>query len=98
MAAVTEQFIDNNAVVVFSKTYCPYCVKAKGLFDRLNVKYVAVELDTRNDGSQIQGYLAQKTGQRTVPNIFIKKQHIGGCDDLHSLHANGQLQKLIAQL
>ncbi|KAI8814679.1 thioredoxin-like protein [Cladochytrium replicatum] len=95
---VVESSIAENSVMVFSKSYCPYCRRAKGLLDSLNVKYTAIELDNREDGGDIQQYLAQKTGQRTVPNIFIKQQHIGGCDDLHAKNANGSLKPLLSQL
>lgn len=46
-------------------------------------------------GSAIQQYLQEKTGQRTVPNIFINEQHIGGCDDLMKLNGSGELKKLL---
>jgi glutaredoxin 3 len=59
-------------------------------------EFFVIELDEVEDGDAIQAYLAQKTGQRTVPNIFIKQQHIGGCDDLLRIKASGQLQKLLA--
>lgn len=48
------------------------------------------------DGAAIQDYLQQKTGQRTVPNIFINQKHIGGCDDLLSAERSGSLQKALA--
>lgn len=46
-----------------------------------------------SDGPAIQDYLLSKTHQRTVPNIFIKEKHIGGCDDLHSINRD-QLKKM----
>ncbi|KAJ3038643.1 Glutaredoxin-1 [Rhizophlyctis rosea] len=93
---LVESAIKDNKAVVFSKSYCPYCTKAKRLLDSLNVKYQLYELDQRDDGSAIQGYLADKTGQRTVPNIFISQQWVGGCDDLHAKHSNGSLKPLLA--
>lgn len=59
------------------------------------IEFFVMELDKENNGSAIQQYLAEKTGQRTVPNIFINEQHIGGCDDLLSAKANGSLKKLL---
>lgn len=60
-------------VVIFSKTYCPYCVKAKqavgSVMDMSNV--VVVELDKRPDGDAIQDYLLSITGGRSVPRVFI---------------------------
>jgi glutaredoxin 3 len=55
-----------------------------------------IELDEESEGSDIQAYLADKTGQRTVPNIFINGEHIGGSDDLAKLNSSGQLKKLVA--
>ncbi|KAJ3245230.1 hypothetical protein HDU78_009710 [Chytriomyces hyalinus] len=92
---LTEAAIASNKVVVFSKTHCPYCRKAKALLDSLGAQYEAVELDQRADGSEIQAYLAEKTGQRTVPNVFIGGKQIGGCDDVHALHAKGGLKPLL---
>ncbi|KAK4047972.1 Glutaredoxin [Microbotryomycetes sp. JL221] len=94
-AAVNEK-ISGQKVVVFSKSYCPYCKKAKSLFDSLNQEYEAIELDQMEEGSDWQAYLAELTGQRTVPNIFIDGKPIGGSDDLRELHSNGKLKQLLA--
>ncbi|KAI9322057.1 glutaredoxin [Zopfochytrium polystomum] len=94
-AKLIDATIAQANVAIFSKSYCPYCQKAKALFDSLNVPYTALELDQRDDGSDIQSVLASKTGQRTVPNIFIAGQHVGGCDSVHALHAKGELKKLL---
>ena len=51
-----------------------------------------------SEGGEVQAYLAQKTGQRTVPNIFVKGQHLGGCDDLMRASQSGELNKLVASL
>ncbi|XP_022993775.1 glutaredoxin isoform X2 [Cucurbita maxima] len=75
-----KQIVASNPVAVFSKTSCPYCVQVKRLLTGLGANFKAVELDTESDGSEIQAALAQWTGQRTVPNVFIGGKHIGGCD------------------
>ncbi|KAG2203369.1 hypothetical protein INT47_010067 [Mucor saturninus] len=92
---LVEKIIESNKVVVFSKSYCPYCVKAKAVLKEFGVEFFVMELDKENNGSAVQQYLAEKTGQRTVPNIFINQQHIGGCDDLLAAKANGSLKKLL---
>ncbi|XP_071748630.1 thioredoxin reductase 1, cytoplasmic isoform X2 [Lepeophtheirus salmonis] len=76
-----KQVIDGNVVTIFSKTTCPFCVKVKKLFDSLKVNYLTIELDLLENGSAIQQSLADKTGQRTVPNVFINGDHLGGADD-----------------
>ncbi|KAI8575959.1 hypothetical protein K450DRAFT_179999 [Umbelopsis ramanniana AG] len=91
-----EEIIANNKVAVFSKSYCPYCRRAKEALKSITSEFFVIELDEADDGAAIQDYLQQKTGQRTVPNIFINQKHVGGCDDLLSLKSSGELQKLLA--
>ncbi|KAI0249526.1 thioredoxin-like protein [Lactifluus subvellereus] len=94
---LVNQTIAENKVVIFSKSYCPYCKSAKDLFATrfpdVNVK--VLELDLRDDGPEIQGYLSQLTNQRTVPNVFINKKHIGANDDLQALHKTDRVQSLL---
>ena len=78
----------STAVLIFSKSYCPYSTKAKGV---LLDKYVidpapyVVELDQHPLGSQIQAKLAEMTGRKTVPNILISGKSIGGSDEIADL-------------
>ncbi|KAF8835964.1 putative glutathione transferase, partial [Paxillus ammoniavirescens] len=74
-------------IVVFSATYCPYSKATKSYFaDNYPTETVeVVELDTRDDGFQIQDYLLQKTGARTVPRTFIRGSSIGGNSDLQQM-------------
>ena len=58
--------MEQHKIVIFSKTYCPHCTRAKAIFDKLGKAYHAIELDVVQHGREIQNYLAQKTGQRTV--------------------------------
>lgn len=67
----------------------------KKLFTDLGVTFKAVELDSESDGSEIQAALAQWTGQRTVPNVFIGGNHIGGCDSTTNLQNQGKLVPLL---
>ncbi|KAL8377460.1 hypothetical protein RB595_008240 [Gaeumannomyces hyphopodioides] len=80
-----QQLIDDNAVMVFSKSYCPYCTATKRKLTDLSAKFNAIELDQMADGGDIQDALEGMTGQRSVPNIFIAKKHIGGNSDLQAL-------------
>jgi glutaredoxin 3 len=90
-----KKLIAENNVVVFSGTYCPYCDRAKALLSKLGVKYLAVEIDTREDGDEIFEAVKEMTGQHTIPNVFVKGRSIGGCDDTHNLHREGKLLPLI---
>ncbi|TID24126.1 glutaredoxin domain-containing protein [Venturia nashicola] len=77
-----QGIIDDNAVAVFSKSNCPYCRATKSLLSSFGAKYYTIELDQVDDGAAIQDALEEITNQRTVPNIFIGKKHIGGNADL----------------
>ncbi|XP_002973274.2 glutaredoxin [Selaginella moellendorffii] len=82
---------EHNPVVIYSKSWCPYCSKVKGLFKKLGVKVVVVELDELVEEADVQAALKRMTGQSTVPNVFIGGKHVGGCDDTHRLHSQGKL-------
>uniref|UniRef100_A0A8C6UKC1 thioredoxin-disulfide reductase (NADPH) n=1 Tax=Neogobius melanostomus TaxID=47308 RepID=A0A8C6UKC1_9GOBI len=91
-----QTLIDSNQVMVFSKSYCPFCIKVKDLFKELQVDCNVVELDLIEDGTNYQEMLLQMTGQKTVPNVFINKTHIGGCDKTMQAHKDGSLQQLLS--
>lgn len=61
-----------------------------------NVQVVSHELDQMGNGSAIQNQLASMTGQRSVPNVFVNNQHVGGNDDTQAASRNGSLAKLLA--
>ncbi|KAK0530981.1 Glutaredoxin [Tilletia horrida] len=94
---IAENLIADKKIAVFSKSYCPYCKKAKEIIAKLNLdsEVGIIELDQDSDGADIQAYLADKTGQRTVPNIFIGGKHVGGSSDLVELESKGELKKLV---
>ncbi|KAJ2987560.1 hypothetical protein NUW58_g4437 [Xylaria curta] len=83
-----RQILKKSPVVIFSKTYCPYSKRAKGV---LLEKYIiepapyVVELDEHPLGSKLQALLAEKTGRKTVPNILVDGVSVGGGDDIAGL-------------
>jgi len=89
--ATIEKSIKTNLIMIFSKTYCPYCNRVKDLFRTLAVPFTSMELDELPDGEQYQDELQVKTGSRSVPRVFIKGNFIGGCDDTFALHKKGEL-------
>ncbi|KAL2641397.1 hypothetical protein R1flu_008984 [Riccia fluitans] len=98
MALVKAQnLVSKNPVVVFSKSYCPYCKKVKQLLSSLGAKFTPIELDLEDDGDEIQSALAEWTKQRTVPNVFIGGQHVGGSDAMSSKHSAGELVPLLKE-
>jgi len=83
-------------VVVFSKSYCPYCEKTKALFADLGVDIKVHELDLMgDDGPPLQMALLDMTGQKSVPNVFVKGKHIGGNDDTQAAAQSGALQEAL---
>jgi glutaredoxin len=91
-----DQNINDNVLMIFSKSYCPYCKNAKDAAEKLGQAYHAIELDLVDNGDEIQDELEVKTQQRSVPNIFVKGTHVGGCDDFLTKVENGTVQKLLA--
>ncbi|CAI5744252.1 unnamed protein product [Peronospora destructor] len=93
-ASITDA-ITKEKVLMFSKTHCPFCARVKEIFDVLDTKYEVMELDTRDDGAEIQMLLLDITGQRTVPSVFINGKHIGGCDSVMDLYAKSELVSIL---
>lgn len=91
-----QKMIDDNPVFIAAKSYCPYCkATLQTLFDTMGVPVadaLVLELDKMEDGEQIQTALKQINGQRTVPNIYIGQEFIGGNSDLQKLYMSGQLK------
>ena len=80
-------------VQVYTTDYCPYCDRAKALLKRRGIAYE--EIDVSGDSDK-RAWLVKTTGRRTVPQIFIKGEPIGGSDELHALDRSGELQKKLA--
>lgn len=81
-------------IIVYTKDYCPYCVRAKDLLKRKGQKFN--EIDITHDEALQQEMITKSGGRRTVPQIFINNTHAGGCDDLHALEKEGKLDTLLA--
>ncbi|CAA7403293.1 unnamed protein product [Spirodela intermedia] len=98
MEETVKKTIDENPVVVYSKTWCSYSMEVKALFKRLGVEPLVIELDELGpQGPQLQKVLERLTGQFTVPNVFIGGKHIGGCTDTVKLHHKGELTVLLSE-
>ena len=81
-------------VEIYTTPYCPYCIAAKRLLDKKGVAYA--EADVSRDPALRQAMTVRAGGSRTVPQIFIGGEHIGGCDDLHALDHRGALDPMLA--
>lgn len=85
-------YSESAPVTLYGTRFCPYCVAARQL---LAARDVAVE-DIAVDGDrEMRAKLAAASGQRTVPQIWIGKQHIGGYDELSALARSGKLDELL---
>ena len=89
--ALIQQQIRENPVMVYSKDYCPHCISAKKVFRIGSVPAKVREINLEEDGLVTQAILYNITGQKTVPSIFIRGQHIGGNSDLKAMAASGEL-------
>ncbi|KAH0690365.1 hypothetical protein KY290_018605 [Solanum tuberosum] len=90
-----KQIVSSNPVVVFSKTYCGYCTRVKQLLSQLGATFKVIELDQESDGDEVQQALLEWTRQRTVPNVFIGGEHVGGCDSVLEKHQQGKLLPML---
>lgn len=98
---VSAHLANNLSVIIFSKTYCPYSKRAKGLLlDKYSIDPVpfVVELDTHPLGAALQARLAKLTGRNTVPNILVGGKSIGGGDDIAELDRDKLLVDKIKSL
>ncbi|NJN48686.1 MAG: glutaredoxin 3 [Alkalinema sp. RL_2_19] len=80
-------------VEIYTWSTCPFCIRAKALLDRKGVEYREYCIDGDNAG---RAKMIERTGgPKSVPQIFINEQYIGGCDDIHALDRQGGLDPLL---
>ncbi|XP_031562814.1 glutaredoxin-like [Actinia tenebrosa] len=93
---LVDEMIASNKVVVFSKTYCPYCDMAKAALNKTGLKdFLVIELDGRNDGDSIQDYLRTLSGIRSVPQLFVDKKFIADGSKTKAMQASGELVPIL---
>ncbi len=81
-------------VVMYRTKECPYCIKAKNLFDDKNIEVKEIYVD----GDQaLRNKMQEISGRHTVPQIFINGEHIGGCSDLYSLEEQNKLNSMLGE-
>jgi glutaredoxin 3 len=80
-------------IVIYTKSWCPYCVRAKSLLKKKNQTFREIGIDGKAD---LRAEMIKKAGgASTVPQIFIGPRHVGGCDDLVALERKGELDALL---
>ena len=80
-------------IKIYSTKSCPYCVRAKQLLERKGIAFTEVNLSV--EAPEVRLELMEKTNHRTVPQIFINDDFIGGFDQLYALEREGKLDQLI---
>ena len=80
-------------VLLYTKSYCPYCKKCKEFLDSKDVKYDEKIID--DDNALLQEMKA-KSGERSdTPQVFINDRHIGSYDDLMAIESQGKLDEML---
>jgi glutaredoxin 3 len=79
-------------VTVYTKDFCPYCVRAKRLLDKKDVAYEEVNVEGRDD---LRVWLVEATGQQTVPQVFVDGRALGGFTDVDALDREGKLDPVL---
>ncbi|MDE2444590.1 MAG: glutaredoxin 3 [Alphaproteobacteria bacterium] len=81
-------------ITIYTTPSCPYCMMAKNLLNKKGAAFS--EIDVSRDFAERERMTARANGRRSVPQIFVGNTHVGGCDDLHALDAQGGLDPLLA--
>jgi len=79
-------------ITIYTKPYCPYCIRALALLDKKGAPYTEIEAGFDPEKRQ---EMIQRSGRMTFPQIFIGEQHIGGCDEMMALERDGRLDPLL---
>jgi glutaredoxin 3 len=88
------QEVNMSKVDIYTKGHCPYCHRAKALLTKKEVSFNEIEIDVM---PQLRSIMIERAnGKSTVPQIFIKDHHVGGCDELFTLESKNQLDSLLA--
>ena len=82
-------------VEIYTWQYCPFCIRAKALLEKKGINYHEYQIDGDPEAKQTMS--ERSDGRTSVPQIFINDSGIGGCEELHSLEANNQLDVLLNQ-
>ncbi|MFN7528964.1 MAG: glutaredoxin 3 [Dolichospermum sp.] len=81
-------------VEIYTWSTCPFCLRAKSLLNKKGVNFTEYSIDGDDDA---RAKMAQRAnGRRSLPQIFINDNHIGGCDDIHALERQGKLDEMLA--
>ena len=88
---VVDNMINENKVTIFSNSKCTSSAKAKTVLEDMGVPYLAIELDQRLDGQSLKAVLAERTGAKSLPYVFVHGQHVGGAAETRRAYETGEL-------
>ncbi|GGK40637.1 glutaredoxin 3 [Salinarimonas ramus] len=81
-------------IEIYLRTWCPYCIAAKGLLDKKGAAYTVIDIEAEPE--RRREMIERANGRSTVPQIFVGETHVGGFDDLSALDRAGRLDPLLA--
>ena len=81
-------------VTIYTKPYCPFCVRAVSLLEKKGVAFT--EIEAAFDAVKRSEMVERSGGRATFPQIFVGETHIGGCDDMMAMERAGELDQLLA--
>jgi len=80
-------------IEIYTWQYCPFCIKAKNLLNKKNIQFTEYKID--GDEAAREEMSVRASGRRSLPQIFINDEGIGGCDDLYELEKENKLDNLL---
>ena len=81
-------------VEIYTKNFCSFCWRAKNLLEGKGIEFVEIAVDM---GGKERALMIERTnGRNTVPQIFIRGEHVGGCSELFRLDDEGRLDQLLS--
>ena len=83
----------NENIIIYTSSLCGFCYLAKSLLKKKNIPFKEIDIDL--DYSKRNEMIKKSNGRTSVPQIFFKDQHIGGCDDLYKLDEDNGLENFV---
>ncbi|MEO0442844.1 MAG: glutaredoxin 3 [Pseudomonadota bacterium] len=80
-------------ITIYTTRWCPFCIRAKQLLSKKGADFIEIAVD---GNTALRQEMMEKSGRRTVPQIWIGQQHVGGCDELYALERAGELESLLS--
>lgn len=80
-------------ILMYATLICPYCLRAELLLKKKGVKEITKILLDHDESKRVE--MIERTGRKTVPQIFIGDTYVGGCDDLINLNTSGELDRML---